>query len=157
MKNSIRILSMLCVPFAAACSSDGDVDAPAAGAQEPVVWAGAWELWGGEPGGVEWSDLSDPEGGKEAKLFSDPGSGENVSLMRWPIKAMVSETAAEDIHVVNISGTFALTVHSKSHNVGPSGYVMIPKGVAYEITCAAAGSCVFTVHRSGRNAEAGMR
>lgn len=157
MKNSIRILSLLCLPFAAACSFDDDADAPMSGAQEPVVWAGAWELWGGEPGDIEWSNLSDPKGGKEAKLFSDPGSGESVSLMNWPIKAQVSKTATEDIHIVNISGTLALTVHGKSHNVGPSGYVMIPKGVAYEIKCANAGNCVFAMHRSGRNGEAAMR
>lgn len=113
-----------------------------------VVRGGAWELWGATAGDIEWRDTENPDGGKEAKLVHDPHSGESVSLANWPIKASINETPPSNVHIFNIAGTFALMMNDFSENVGPSGYVLIPKGTTYTITCANAGRCVFFVHRS---------
>ena len=98
---------------------------------------------------LKWVDLTEPKGAREALLWGGPG-GENAFLVRWPFNTKVADVVRnQDAHIFVHAGTFTVDVGGTYKEFGPSGVLVIPKGVKHTLGCEAAGECRFVLHHAG--------
>ena len=98
---------------------------------------------------LKWMDLAEPKGARQAMLWGDPG-GEHAVLVRWPFNTKVADVVrTQDAHVFVHAGTFTVEVGGTYKEFGPSGVLVIPKGVKHTFGCEAAGECRFVLHYPG--------
>ena len=99
---------------------------------------------------LKWVDLAEPKGAKQAVLWGDAKSSENAVLVRWPFNTKVADQVrTQDVHIVVLAGTFTSDAAGTYKEFGPSGVIVIPKGVKHTLGCEAAGECRFLVHHPG--------
>ena len=115
---------------------------PRAAADAPILWTS---------GDVQWTDLAEPAGARQAALWNDPATGDRGTLVRWKFNtANPARTAEADTHIVILAGTFTVEVEgSAQKQFGPGGFLGIPKGTRYQPGCEAAGECIFVLHQLG--------
>ena len=96
---------------------------------------------------VQWKDLSEPAGAKQAALWGDASN--SGTLVRWKFNTKVPNVVREkDVHILVLAGTFTIDVGGKYKEFGPGGYLSIAKGVKHSMGCEAAGECTFLVHEA---------
>lgn len=129
MRNSVRLV--------AACAALGlGLSAYASDAPTLVTWR---EL--------KWIDLAKPAGARQALLWGDPKAGEHGLLVRWKFNTKVPDVVrTQDLHVVVLAGTFTVEIDGGYKELGPGGFVRIPKGVKHTLGCEAAGECRLVMH-----------
>jgi hypothetical protein len=97
---------------------------------------------------LKWMDVSEPKGARQAVLWGDPG-GEQAVFVRWPINVKMADVVRnQDLHVFVHAGTVTVDVGGTYKEFGPSGVLVIPKGVKHTLGCEAAGECRFLIHTS---------
>jgi quercetin dioxygenase-like cupin family protein len=116
--------------------------AGAGAAEAPVFWTSTE---------VEWTDVAEPEGAKQALLWGDPKTGDHGTLNRWKFNSKAPAVArSQDVHIVVLAGTFTIDREgSEQKQFGPGAFVSIPRGMKYQAGCEAAGECIFMVHQPG--------
>ena len=126
--------------IAALCIS---ILAPAlAQAADPPVLVSAKEL--------KWADVDQPKGAKQAVLWGDAKSSDNGVLVRWPFNSKMPDLVrTQDVHIVVLAGTFTAEIGGNYREFGPSGVLVIPKGVKHTLGCEASGECRFVMHHPG--------
>jgi quercetin dioxygenase-like cupin family protein len=98
---------------------------------------------------LKWTDLAEPKGARQAVLWGD-ASGEQALLVRWPFNTKVSNVVRDqDVHIFVHAGTFTVDAAGTYKEFGPSGVLVIPKGVKHTLGCEAAGECRFVIHHPG--------
>jgi hypothetical protein len=98
---------------------------------------------------LKWTDVAEPKGARQAVLWGDP-SGEHALLVRWPFNTKLADVVrSQDVHVFVHAGTFTVDVAGTYKEFGPSGVLVIPKGVKHTLGCEAAGECRFVIHHPG--------
>jgi quercetin dioxygenase-like cupin family protein len=99
---------------------------------------------------LKWVDLAEPKGATQAVLWGDAKSSENAVLVRWPFNTKVADQVrTQDVRILVLAGTFTTDVAGTYKEYGPSGVIVIPKGVKHTLGCEAAGECRFLVHHPG--------
>jgi hypothetical protein len=112
----------------------------------PAVAADATLLTARE---LKWIELAEPKGARHAVLWGD-ASGEHALLVRWPFNTKVANMVRDqDLHVFVHAGTFTVDAGGAYKEFGPSGVVVVPKGVKHTLGCEAAGECRFVIHHPG--------
>ena len=98
---------------------------------------------------LKWVDLAEPKGARQAVLWGEP-RGENAVLVRWPFNSKMADIVRnQDAHIFVHAGTFTVEIGGTYKEFGPSGVLVIPKGVKHTIGCEAAGECRFVLHHPG--------
>jgi quercetin dioxygenase-like cupin family protein len=98
---------------------------------------------------LKWTDLAEPKGARQAVLWGD-ATGENAMLVRWPFNTKLTDVVRnQDVHIFVHAGTFTVDAQGTYKEFGPSGVLVIPKGVKHTLGCEAAGECRFVVHHPG--------
>lgn len=99
---------------------------------------------------LKWTDQTTPKGARQAVLWGDEQSTEHAAMVRWPINTkLIDVVRTQDVHVLVLAGTFTVDVQGTYREFGPSGTVVIPKGLKHTFGCEAAGECRFLVHHPG--------
>ncbi len=99
---------------------------------------------------LQWVDVAEPAGAKQAPLWGDAKSADSGVMVRWKFNSKMPEMArAHDLHIVVMAGTFTVEIAGGYREFGPGGYVSIPRGVKHALGCEAAGECKFVMHRQG--------
>jgi quercetin dioxygenase-like cupin family protein len=99
---------------------------------------------------LRWVDLAEPKGAKQAVLWGDAKSSENAVLVRWPFNTKAADQVrSQDVHILVLAGTFTTDIAGSYNEFGPSGVIVIPRGVKHTLGCEAAGECRFLVHHPG--------
>ena len=99
---------------------------------------------------LKWVNLAEPKGARQVVLWGDEKSTENAVLVLWPFNTKVADQVrTQDVHIVVLAGTFTSDVGGVYKEFGPSGVIVIPKGVKHTLGCEAAGECRFLVHHPG--------
>jgi hypothetical protein len=115
---------------------------PAAQAADPVTLMTAKDL--------KWVDVAQPKGARQAVLWGDVKAGENAVLVRWPFNSKLPDLVrTQDVHIVVLAGTFTAEIEGGYREFGPSGVIVIPKGMKHTLGCEAAGECRFVMHHPG--------
>jgi hypothetical protein len=111
--------------------------------------------WSADPSVVvakdrAWSASSVAKGAEESSLWTTSAAGgENGMLTRWPSRTKVKPVVAEqDLRILVITGTFTVEWDKEYRELGPGGFVTIPKGTEHTLGCEAAGECLFLVHKA---------
>ena len=116
--------------------------APALAQADPLALVTAKEL--------QWTDVAQPKGAKQAALWGDPAKGDNGVVFRWPFGTKLpAAVRSQDVHVVVLAGTFTVDVDGNYKEFGPGGFLSIPKGAKHVFGCEAAGECRFLLHHPG--------
>src|SRR5687767_11659263 len=99
---------------------------------------------------LKWIDQPAPKGARQVLLWGDEQSTEHAVMVSWPINTKLTNvTRTQDLHVLVIAGTVTIDVEGKYREFGPSGVVVVPKGLKHTLGCEAAGECRFLVHHPG--------
>lgn len=111
-------------------------------AADPLTLLNAKEL--------KWVDVAQPKGAKQAALWGDEKSADNGVLVRWPFNTKLPDLVrTQDVHIVVLAGTFTAEIDGAYREFGPSGVVVIPRGVKHSLGCEASGECKFVMHHPG--------
>ena len=98
---------------------------------------------------LKWVDLAEPKGARQAALWGE-AAGENAVLVRWPFNTKMADIVrTQDAHIFVHAGTFTVDIGGTYKEFGPSGVLVIPKGVKHTLGCEAAGECRFVLHHPG--------
>ena len=98
---------------------------------------------------LKWVDVTEPKGARQALLWGD-AAGESAQLVRWPFNTKLADVVRnQDAHIFVHAGTFTVDVGGTYKEFGPSGVLVIPKGMKHTLGCEAAGECRFVVHHPG--------
>lgn len=98
---------------------------------------------------LKWTDVAEPKGARQALLWGD-AAGESAQLVRWPFNTKLADVVRnQDAHIFVHAGTFTVEVGGTYKEFGPSGVLVIPKGMKHTLGCEAAGECRFVVHHPG--------
>lgn len=132
MKSAIRLTALLLSGLA--CPTAWSVDPVTSTARER-----------------NWVSSTVAPGAESALLWGDAQSDQGM-LLRWPSRTKLkSATFSYDMHIVVMTGTFTIEWGEEYRELGPGGYVSIPRGTAHILGCEAAGECLVFVHRSAAN------
>jgi hypothetical protein len=110
------------------------------GADSPTLWTAAE---------VQWSDVPEIPGARQAHLWGRPGA-DHGTLNRWRANTKLpAATREQDLHVVVLAGTFTVEIQGTYKEFGPRSFIRVPEGVTHVLGCEAAGECVFVFHQPG--------
>ncbi len=107
----------------------------------PTMWS-AKEL--------KWSEIADLPGAKQTSLWNDPKTGESGVLLRWKFNTKVPNLVrTQDVRILVLTGTFTVQTNDIYREIGPGGFINIPKGVRHTLGCEASGECKFLMQHPG--------
>ena len=99
---------------------------------------------------LKWIDAAEPAGARQAALWGDPKAADNGTLVRWKFNTKYPDLVRDqDVHFIVLTGTFTVEIDGGYRELGPGGFVSIPKGVKHTLGCEAAGECKFLMHHPG--------
>jgi hypothetical protein len=111
--------------------------------------------WSAEPSSTlakdrAWSASAVAKGAEESALWSTAAAGgENGTLMRWPSRTKAKPVVADqDLRILVLTGTFTVEWGKEYRELGPGGFLTVPKGLEHTLGCEAAGECLFLVHKA---------
>ena len=105
-------------------------------------------LWNAKD--LQWIDVAQPAGARQAVLWGDAKSTDNGVLVRWKFNSKAPDLVrTQDVHIVVFTGTFTVEIDGGYREFGPGGFISIPKGVKHSLGCEASGECKFVVHHPG--------
>ena len=139
MPRSRAVLRAVVTGVALFASAGGAADAP-------TLWTSAQ---------VEWAEVAEPAGGRQALLWKDAATGDKGTLNSWKFNTRnPPRTSDRDTHFVVLAGTFTVDLDgAEQKQFGPGGFVSIPRGTRYAPGCEAVGECIFVMHEPPRGAN----
>lgn len=97
---------------------------------------------------INWGASAVTPGGQIATLWGDSQIDQGA-LLKWPSRTKLKPaTFSYDMHIVVMTGTFTIGWDEELRELGPGGYVSIPRGTAHVLGCEAAGECLVFMYRS---------
>lgn len=113
-----------------------------AGDTAPILWRADQ---------VNWSEIAELPGTRQAILWSDPGTGSYAAMNSWnaTVRGPV-HARRHNIQFVVLAGTFVLGVEgSPVTEIVPGSFAMVPGGVRYCIISGNQGETLFLSQQPG--------
>ncbi|HEY7412993.1 MAG TPA: DUF4437 domain-containing protein [Vicinamibacteria bacterium] len=113
------------------------------GGKDPVLWSAT---------DIQWTDVPESKGLKQAILWGDPATRGYGALNRWPAgfqQPLHHHTF--DVKALVLAGTLVMALEGAAAKEFPPGsYVMLPGRLKHTTGCKAGAECVFFAEQSLR-------